>query len=160
PLAIQIINKDSRIDETPTIYRPRPGHADFAGAMKWLTTDCRSTIERASARETAARVAAGAIAKLLLAEFGVEVDGFVGQIGTVKASVAYDLFGSNLRAAGDAIEAYCPDASAAAQMIANITDAKHDKDTRGGIVEVRATGLPPGIGSCMRWQDKLDGRLM
>src|ERR1043166_130018 len=160
PLAIQIVNKDSRIDEAPKINRPRPGHADFAGAMKWLTTNCRSTIERASARETAARVAAGAVAKLLLAEFGVEVDGFVAQIGSVKAKVPDPLFGSALRAARDGNEAYCPDASAAAEMIADITGAKHDKDTRGGVVEVRATGLPPGIGSCGRWQDKLDGRLM
>ena len=160
PLAIQIANKDSRVDEAPAIHRPRPGHADFAGAMKWLTTNCRSTLERASARETAARVAAGAVAKLLLAEFGIEVDGFVGQIGAVEASVPEDLFGQPLRTARDANEAYCPDQAAAAEMIAAISEAKHDKDTRGGVVEVRATGLPPGIGSCGRWQDKLDGRIM
>lgn len=160
PMAIQIANKDWRIDQAPPISRPRPGHADYAGAMKWLTTDCRATLERASARETAARVAAGAVAALLLREFGIEVAGFVVQIGKVKASVAADATATQLRAARDASEVYCPDASASVSMIDAIKQAKADKDTLGGVVEVRSFGLPPGVGSCVRWQDKLDGRIM
>jgi chorismate synthase len=160
PLALQIANKDWRIDQAPPIRRPRPGHADFAGAMKWLTTDCRATLERASARETAARVAAGAVAKCLLHEFGIEAVGYVVQIGPVKATVDARFSAAELRAARDANDVYCPDAAAAEPMKAAIVQARQEKDTLGGIVEVRITGLPPGIGSCMRWQDKLDGRLM
>ncbi len=160
PIAIQIPNKDWRIDQTPPIHRPRPGHADYAGAMKWLTTDCRTTLERASARETAGRVAAGAVAKLLLREFGIDVVGFVSQIGTVKATVGPDRSPAELVAARDANDVYCPAPDAVDAMIAAIKQAKADKDTLGGIVEVRVFGLPPGIGSCARWQDKLDGRLM
>lgn len=160
PMAIQIANKDWRIDQAPPVSRPRPGHADYAGAMKWLTTDCRATLERASARETAARVAAGAVAALLLKEFGIEVAGFVVQIGTVRSSVAANATAAELCAARDASEVYCPDAAASARMIEAIKQAKADKDTLGGVVEVRAFGLPPGVGSCVRWQDKLDGRLM
>lgn len=160
PMAIRIANKDARLDDAPEIHRPRPGHADFAGAMKWLTTDCRATLERASARETASRVAAGAVAALLLREFGVEVAGFVVQIGQVKAQVAADLAIHDLRAARDASEVFCPDAAASQAMVQAIKHAKADKDTLGGIVEVRAFGLPPGIGSCARWQDKLDGRIL
>lgn len=160
PLAIQLANKDHRIDQAPPIHRPRPGHADFAGSMKWLTTDCRSTLERASARETAGRVAAGAVAALLLREFGIEVVGFVMRIGPVEAAVADSLTPFEIRAARDASEVYCPDAAASQRMIEAITRARADKDTLGGIVEVRAFGLPPGIGSCARWQDKLDGRIL
>lgn len=160
PMAIQIANKDWRIDQAPPVSRPRPGHADYAGAMKWLTTDCRSTLERASARETAARVAAGAVVALLLKEFGIEVAGFVVQIGTVRSRVAANATAAELCVARDASEVYCPDAAASARMIEAIKQAKADKDTLGGIVEVRVFGLPPGVGSCVRWQDKLDGRLM
>lgn len=160
PLAMQIANKDWRIDQAPPIHRPRPGHADFAGSMKWLTTDCRATLERASARETASRVAAGAVAALLLKEFGIELAGFVSQIGAVRASVGANMSVAELRSARDASEVYCPDATASGAMIDAIKKAKADKDTLGGIVEVRAFGLPPGLGSCARWQDKLDGRIM
>ncbi len=160
PLAMHLPNKDHRIDEAPAIARPRPGHADFAGAMKWLTTDCRSTLERASARETAARVAAGAVAACLLRAFDVDVVGYVIRIGPVEAALPDDPTPDILRDARDGNEAYCPDATAAAAMIDAIRRAKQDKDTLGGVVEVRAFGLPPGIGSCARWQDKLDGRIM
>ncbi|MCA9245330.1 MAG: chorismate synthase, partial [Phycisphaerales bacterium] len=160
PLVMQIPNRDSRLDEAPPIHRPRPGHADLAGSLKWITDDCRETLERASARETASRVAAGALAKQLLAEFGVRCVGFVTRIGPERASVSADMDTDALIAARDANEAYTPDAAAAERMIAAIRQAKVDKDTLGGIVEVRVTGLPPGLGTCFRWQDKLDGRLM
>jgi len=160
PIAIQINNRDFRIDEAPPIHRPRPGHADLAGSLKWLTTDCRETLERASARETVARVAVGAIARCLLREFDIEVLGYVVQIHDVAASVAREAAVNELRSSRDANEAYCPDQNAAPRMIDAIRQAKIDKDTLGGIVEVQVRGHPPGLGSCMRWQDKLDGRLM
>ncbi|HKQ46528.1 MAG TPA: chorismate synthase [Phycisphaerae bacterium] len=160
PLAIQIANRDARIDSAPPIHRPRPGHSDFPGAMKWLTTDCRGTLERASARETASRTAAGAVAACLLSEFDIETVGYVVQIGPVKSGSTDGRSAAELRTARDANEAYCPEATAAEAMIAAIRQAKQDKDTLGGIVEVRVFNLPPGIGSCARWQDKLDGRLM
>lgn len=160
PMAVQIINKDWRIDDAPVINRPRPGHADLAGSLKWLTTDCRETLERASARETAARVAAGAIARCLLREFGIDVVGFVRRIGPVEAAITDEASTEKIRSARDANEAYCPDASAADAMIAAIRQAKEDKDTLGGIVEVQVHHVPPGLGSCFRWQDRLDGRIV
>lgn len=160
PLILEIKNNDARLDSTPPIHRPRPGHADFAGAMKWLTTDCRSTIERASARETAARVAAGAAAALLLARFGISAVGFVARIGPIGASVDPHRQRDDIAAARDASDVYCPDAAASQQMVDAIQRAKSDKDTLGGVVEVRVYGAPPGMGSCMRWQDKLDARIM
>ncbi len=159
PLAIRILNRDWRIDQAAAIHRPRPGHADFAGAMKWLTTDCRGPLERASARETAARVAAGAVAASLLREYGIDVVGFVVAIGGIRAAVPDDP-AERLRAGRDANDVYCPDAAAVEPMRAAIRRAKEEKDTLGGVVEVRAFGLPPGLGSCSRWQDKLDGRLL
>ncbi len=160
PIAMQLVNRDARIDEAPAVHRPRPGHADLAGSLKWLTTDCRSTLERASARETAARTAAGALSRSLLAVFGIDVVGYVVQIRDVRANFDAGLTLDGLRQLRDSNEAYCPDANAAKRMIAAIKQAKVDKDTVGGVVEVQVTGHPPGLGSCMRWQDKLDGKLM
>jgi chorismate synthase len=160
PVTLHIVNRDSRLDDTPPIHRPRPGHADLAGSLKWLTTDCRNTIERASARETAARVAAGALARCLLREFHVEVLGYVTRIGSMEAHVTREASLELLRAARDANEVYCPDAAAAPKMIDEIHAATTAKDTIGGVVEVQVRNHPPGLGSCLRWQDKLDGRLM
>lgn len=156
-------NKDSRLDDlkrTPPVHRPRPGHADLAGSIKWLTTDCRETLERASARETAARVAAGAVARCLLREFGVDVFGFVRQIGphATEVSVTPENW-REMSGARDASETYCPDADATEKQCATIRQAKIDKDTAGGIVEAHVFGCPPGVGSSMDWRDKLDARL-
>ena len=160
PLAARIINRDHRIDDAPPVHRPRPGHADLAGSLKWLTDDCRDTLERASARETAARVAAGAIARCLLDEFGIEVVGFVIRVGPIAAAVDAGLAPVELRRQRDGNDVYCPDPAAAEAMIEHIRSTKQAKDTAGGIVEVRVFGVSPGLGSCGRWQDKLDGRLM
>ncbi len=160
PLVMQIVNRDFRIDDAPAIHRPRPGHADLAGALKWLTTDCRNALERASARETAARTAAGALAACLLAEFGMRSVGFVVQIGSARAAVPDDATPDELIAARDANSVYTPDARAVEPMVGQIQQAAKNKDTVGGIVEVRVFGTPPGLGSSLRWQDKLDGRLM
>jgi len=160
PIALRIANRDHRIDEAPPVHRPRPGHADFAGSVKWLTTDCRNTLERASARETAARVAAGALARCLLRAFDIHVVGYVVRVFDVAVEIAEGRTLDALRAARDANAAYCPDPAAAERMIERIREAKRDKETVGGVVEVRVAGHPPGLGSCARWQDKLDGRLM
>jgi len=160
PLLMHIRNQDSRLDDAPELNCPRPGHADFAGAMKWLTTDCRETLERASARETAARVAAGALAKSLLHEFGICCLGFVLEIGGWRATVPDDLPPQELKTRRAANDLYTPDAAAVEPMKKAIDAARQAGDTVGGVVEVRAFGLPPGLGSCLAWQDKLDGRLM
>lgn len=160
PVALQVANRDARLEEAVPVHRPRPGHADFAGAMKWMTADCRNALERASARETAARVAAGALCQCLLREFGVVCVGFVTEIGTARATVSDDAKPAALVAARAANEAYTPDAAAAGAMIAAIREAKRDKDTLGGVVEVRVFGVPPGLGTCAAWSEKLDGRLM
>ncbi|MCH7592187.1 MAG: chorismate synthase [Planctomycetes bacterium] len=160
PIAMQLANRDHRIDEAPPVNRPRPGHADLAGSLKWLTTDCRETLERASARETAVRVASGALVRSLLNEFEIDIVGYVVRIRDVVAEIGADATLDEIRAARDANEAYCPDPIAARKMIDAIREAKVDKDTLGGVVEVQVQGHPPGLGSCMRWQDKLDARLM
>ena len=163
PLTIRIANKDSRLDDlerTPPVHRPRPGHADLAGSVKWLTTDCRETLERASARETAARTAAGAVARCLLKEIGVEVFGFVRRIA--DAEWEPDVIPGNWkdkRALRDSSDVYCPDPAVSERMRSEIRRAKEDKDTVGGLVETHVFGLPMGLGSSMDWRDKLDSRL-
>jgi chorismate synthase len=160
PIVLRILNRDSRLEQAPPVHRPRPGHADLAGSIKWLSTDCRETLERASARETAGRVAAGALARGLLREFAIDAVGFVASIGTVEANPPTGDDAAALRAARDASEVYCPDADASQKMIDAIRQAKIEKDTLGGVIEARAVGVPIGLGSCATWQSRLDGRLM
>ena len=163
PVVMQVPNKDSRLDDlerTPPLHRPRPGHADLAGSVKWLTTDCRETLERASARETTVRVAAGALSRCLLREFGIEVFGFVRSVGEAESGV--EVTEDNWRQLLDQREAsdlYCPDADASAAMRDFINQQKMAKDTAGGVVECHAFGCPIGLGSSMNWFDKLDSRI-
>ncbi len=163
PIAMMIPNKDARLDDvtkTPPLHRPRPGHADLAGSAKWLTTDCRETLERASARETAARVAAGALARCFLREFGIEAFGFVRAVGPSCSGI--DVNANNWRdllKARDENDVYCPDASASAAMRDFINEQKTRQDTAGGIVETHVFGCPIGIGSCMTWDSRLDSRI-
>ncbi|HZL35966.1 MAG TPA: chorismate synthase [Tepidisphaeraceae bacterium] len=163
PIAMEVPNKDSRLDDltkTPPLHRPRPGHADLAGSVKWLTTDCRETLERASARETAARVAAGALSRCLLREFGIEVFGFVRAVGEATASI--EVTPDNWRtllAAREASDVYCPDPVAEGRMREFILAQKEAKDTAGGIVEAHVFGCPIGLGSCMTWDGRLDSRI-
>ena len=163
PIATLIPNRDSRLDDlerTPPVHRPRPGHADLAGSVKWLTTDCRETLERASARETAARTVAGAIARCLLREFGIEVFGFVrGLLDAVTDIAPTDSNWRTLRDARDESSVYCPDAAVSQQIIEHIRQAKVDRDTVGGLAEVHVFGCPIGMGSCANWDEKLDARL-
>ena len=163
PITMMVVNRDARIDDpnaTPPLHRPRPGHADLAGSIKYLTTDCREILERASARETAARVAAGALSRCLLREFGIEVFGFVRAVGNAASDlqVTADNW-RELTQARDASEVYCPDARADAAMRAFINDQKNAKDTAGGIVEAHVFGCPIGLGSCMTWDGRLDSRI-
>jgi chorismate synthase len=139
-------------------YLPRPGHADLVGALKYDRRDVRDILERASARETAARVACGAVAKRLLAEFGIRVGSHVLSIGPVEAPVPEEL-PVDLNAAVDSSPVRCLDPDTASRMTAEIDLAKERGDTLGGIFEVVASGLPVGLGSHVAWDRKLDGRL-
>ena len=146
--------------DIPPMTPPRPGHADLRGALKNGYRDLRVALERASARETAVRVAMGAIARRLLAEFGITVGGYVTAIGTETAHFADDPPDYPARcAAALASDVGCPDPAAAERMRAAIRQAKADKDTVGGIIEVVALGLPPGLGSHVHYDRRLTGRL-
>lgn len=169
PIALRIENRDfvnwkDRMGADPfssppePMTRPRPGHADLAGALKYDRRDVRDVLERASARETAARVAVGALCRAFLATVGIDVFAHVVSIGTVVASVdTLDL--ASIKARARASEMSCADAKAEAAMRETIHRAAHDKDTLGGVVEVIATGAPAGLGSHVQWDRKLDGRL-
>ncbi len=163
PLTIQIVNKDSRLDDantTPPIHNPRPGHADLAGALKWQTNDCRNTLERASARETAARTAAGAVARCFLREFNIECFGFVrGMLDAHAPTEVTNENWKNIRDARDDSDVYCPDDSTCKAIIEHIRNAKKEKNTVGGLCEVHVFGCPPGLGSCVQWSEKLDAKL-
>ncbi len=171
PVAMQIHNRDwanweeiMAAEGTPgeerrrRLNRPRPGHADLVGVMKYDRTDARDILERASARETAARVAAGALARRLLAEFGVDVGSHVVSLGGLTVPAPAELPWP-LDEAADRSEVRVLDRSVEAQIIARIDQAKKDGDTLGGECEVIVRGLPAGLGSHVHWDRKLDGRL-
>lgn len=140
------------------IVEPRPGHADLVGAMKYEHDDCRNVLERASARETAGRVAAGALCRKLLAEFGVDMAAHVTQIGNVVAKTD-KVPSEDIRTLSMKSQVRCCDKNAGVKMIDAIKKAKRDKDSLGGEVEVRAWGLPPGLGTFVQWDRKLDARI-
>ena len=140
------------------VTRPRPGHADLTGALKFDRADARDILERASARETAARVACGAVCRALLAHLGVEIGSHVVELGGVVATPRTPL-PVPLNSAADQSPVRCIDPDAEREMIARIDAAKAAGDTLGGVVEVVALGLPVGLGSHASWDTKLDGRL-
>ncbi len=140
------------------MYLPRPGHADLVGVLKYARRDTRDILERASARETAARVACGAVAKRLLSEFGIRIGSHIRSIGPVRAKDLEELPG-DLNAAADASPVRTLDEEAAEAMIQAIDHAREVGDTLGGVFEVVATGVPVGLGSHIAWDRKLDGRL-
>jgi len=165
PLAIVIRNRDHEnvralmdplTGSGPPITRPRPGHADYAGGLKFRHTDLRNVLERASARETAMRVALGEIARQYLGVFGITVSGFVFQIGEVRAGDIPELPDSDSVADSPV---RCPDAAASVLMVERIDQATKDRDTLGGAFELRATGMPVGIGSNRQPGDRLDARI-
>jgi chorismate synthase len=161
PVALMIENGDHKNwkgRKIPAMTIPRPGHADLAGAIKYGVNDLRPVLERASARETASRVAAGAVCRLLLASFGIKVGGYVSAIGSVSASIDGMSIETCVQSAlTDPV--HCPDPDASSQMQSMIHQAMLDKDTLGGIIEVTATGLPPGLGSYSQWDKRLDARI-
>ena len=169
PITLVVENRDhanwlDRMSPAPmattpeALTRPRPGHADLAGGQKYDRRDLRDILERASARETAARVAVGGLCRRLLEELGVQVFAHVVAIGGVEARVA-ELSVEELRSRALASDLACADAQAEAAMKEAIKAASHAGDTLGGVFEVIATGLVPGLGSHVQWDRKLDGRL-
>ncbi|MFC1666868.1 chorismate synthase [Candidatus Omnitrophota bacterium] len=158
PISIVIANKDFSIDKLPEIRNPRPGHADLAGILKYGFKDARPVLERASARDTAARVAIGAFCKLLLAEFNIRILSHVAMIGGVEShtsNLGFDEIVKNL----DKSKLNCADSTSEKLMIEEIDNAKDKKDTLGGIFEVIAEGVPPGLGSYVQGYRRLDAML-
>jgi chorismate synthase len=158
PICLKIENKDSKIDVLPDVTRPRPGHADLAGIIKYGQKDVRNILERASARETAARVAAGALAKILLARFDIEVLGYVKSIGGISSKKIAKNPNEILKNRNKS-KVYCLDKLAEAKMVEKIKKAKKDGDSLGGVIEVMAFGVPPGLGSHTQCELRLDGSL-
>lgn len=146
--------------ETRAVTRPRPGHADLSGGLKYGHEDLRNVLERSSARETAARVAAGAVARRLLEEFGIRVFSWVVAIGGVRWEVKDGaLKTESLFNKAERSEVRCPDNGASLRMKKEIDAARDRGDSVGGVFEVVATGVPPGLGSHVQWDRKLDGAL-
>jgi chorismate synthase len=142
----------------PEVHLPRPGHADLAGVQKYGFTDVRNVLERASARETAARVACGALAKTFLRGFGISVLSHVLQIGSVEAPVPERLVPEDF-AAVDESPVRCLDDDASAAMVDEINRARKANESLGGVYEVIAFGVVPGLGSHVAWDERIDGRL-
>ena len=173
PIAVLIRNRDWKnwqeiMDPAPhegdpahrkrSVTRPRPGHADMAGMLKYDRSDARDILERASARETTSRVAAGAMCKKLLSLFGIQISSHVVSLGGLQAKRP-DPMPADVNAAADASQLRTLDPEAEQEMIARIDAAKKAGDTLGGIVELTCTGVPVGLGSHVSWDRKLDGRL-
>jgi len=176
PVSFMIANKDWENWRIPmscdpvagdadlrSVTRPRPGHADLPGALKYQARDMRDILERASARETAARVAGGAFARMLIECFGVRIASHVLAVGGERVAAAYELlpFDDIAAAEDEDAGAYlrCADREAAARMVGLIDEAARAGDTLGGVVEIVAAGVPPGLGSHVQWDRRLDGRL-
>ena len=169
PVALQVANRDyanweERMNpwpveaDVPEVHLPRPGHADLAGVWKYGFTDVRNVLERASARETAARVAGGALAKAFLRAVGVAVVSHVTQIGSVRAPERSDLALEDF-AEVDASPVRCLDPDASRAMVEEINVLRKRNESLGGIFELRAFGLTPGLGSHVSWEERMDGRI-
>ena len=151
--------KDADPEKNKPLTRPRPGHADLAGGIKYNYPDARYILERASARETTARVAVGAIAKLFLEQFGIKVLSHVVGVGPIKLERAAEWAEIEALAAKDEVMLGCVDAATEARMKEVVDQAYRTGDTVGGVFEVVAHGLPVGLGSHITWDTRLDGRL-
>jgi chorismate synthase len=169
PIAVQVANRDyanweERMNpwpveaEVPEVHLPRPGHADLAGVWKYGFSDVRNVLERASARETAARVAGGALAKEFLRALGVEIASHVTQIASVRAPEREHLTLTDF-AAVDASPVRCLDPEASAAMVQEINVLRKRNESLGGTFEARAFGVVPGLGSHVSWEQRLDGRI-
>jgi chorismate synthase len=163
PIAIHLANLDFakwKAREIGPMSTPRPGHADLTGAVKYGYRELRLALERASARETAARVAVGAICQQLLAHFGMRIGSYVTSIGPVTADIPRDMAYTDRFAAAESNDIRCPLPEAAAAMRAYIWEIMQARDTVGGVFEVVALNPPPGLGSHVHWDRRLDGLLM
>lgn len=162
PIGLEVPNLDYKAwaeRDIPPMTIPRPGHADLTGAIKYGYRDLRPALERASARETTMRVAVGAVCKAYLAQFGVTVGGYVTAIGPVEAALPADLPYAERFALAEASDVRCPDGAAAEAMRRQIWDTMQARDTLGGVFEIVVLGAPPGLGSHVHFDRKLDGRL-
>ena len=157
PIALQVVNKDYKLERLGDLARPRPGHGDLTGAMKYLGS-VRAVLERASARETTVRVAAGALAKQLLGQFGITAFGYVVELGGVAIPPRAGTLAEQ-QALRDASDLYALEPDVEPAIKARIDAIGKEGDTLGGIVEVRVEGLPFGLGTHAQWDRKLDGRL-
>jgi chorismate synthase len=157
PVALQVVNKDYKLERLADLERPRPGHADLTGAVKYLGS-IRGVLERASARETTVRVAAGALARQLLAAFGIQILGYVVELGGTRIEPRAGSLAEQ-RVWRDASEIYSLDPGRDGDVKALIDQCGKEGDTLGGVVETRVEGLPFGLGSHTQWDRKLDGRL-
>lgn len=163
PIAVRIRNLDFakwQDRDIPPMTIPRPGHADLTGAVKYRHRELRLSLERASARETAARVAAGAICKQLLAAFGIRIGSYVVSIGSVTAAVPQDMSYPARFDMAERNDVRCPVPEAAEEMRRLIGEIMRQKDTVGGVFEVVALGVPVGLGSYVHWDRRLDARLI
>ncbi len=161
-MGIEPLAEDENPEEIKRqITRPRPGHADLVGGMKYGHRDLRNVLERSSARETTIRVAVGAVAKQLLSELGITVVGHVTKIGGIQANpeIASTLSPEKIKEMVEQDPVYCLDSEASEKMVAAIDAAKKAGDTIGGVVEVIITGMPAGVGSYVHYDRKLDGKL-
>ncbi len=158
PIAMQIKNKDASIDRLPVVTQPRPGHADLTGAMKYDHRDIRNVLERASARETAARVAVGAVCREFLTAFGIDLASHVVRLGSIQAS-SKNVTIAKLRAKAEPTPLRCLDPKATKAMIKAIDACVKAGDTLGGIFEVLVEGVPPGLGSHVHYDRRLDAIL-
>lgn len=163
PIAIRLPNLDYekwRDRDVEPLTVPRPGHADLTGAVKYGYGELRLSLERASARETAARVAVGALCKQFLAVFGVTIGSYVVRIGHVKADIPADMTYAERFSAAEENDVRCPTAEGTEAMRKLIWDTMQAKDTLGGVFEVVGLGIPPGLGSHVHWDRRLDSRLL
>jgi chorismate synthase len=161
PIAVQVQNMDYEKWQGKAVEpmtTPRPGHADLTGAIKYGYSDLRMSLERASARETTARVAVGAIARKLLAQFGIRVGSYVVEIGSVQANLS-DMSLEERISGALASEMACPHPATSDAMRDHVNDIIRSKDTLGGVFEVVGLGVPPGLGSHVHWDRRLTGRL-
>jgi chorismate synthase len=161
PIAMLVENKDHikwKGKPVDPMTSPRPGHADLTGAVKYGFKDLRPSLERASARETSMRVAAGAVCKQFLDQFGIVVGGYVRAIGEIQAQIAGSDY-LNLFIAAEENDVRCPDPIAAERIRARIEEIIHGKDTLGGIIEIVALNVPVGLGSFSQWDRRLEARL-
>jgi len=158
PVGFLLTNTDFKIDKMPELLRPRPGHADLAGSLKYHQ-GIRPVLERASARETVMRVAVGALCKIFLEEFGVRVVSHVVQIGAAELAEPTVLKADEIREKAASSQVYCVCPETEARMVDQVDQARRRKDTLGGKFEVRVSGLPIGLGSYVHFERKLDGRL-